>query len=85
MGSAIAKNDPSHIDKAEKHIFEGIKIAQGSELKPFLAMGQLCLGELYADNTKKEKAHENLKNAESMYQEMGMGLWLGITREIMDR
>jgi len=48
-------------------------------------MGHLCLGEIYADNGQKEKALENLKKAEAMYQEMKMGLWLGKTREILNR
>jgi hypothetical protein len=48
-------------------------------------MGRLCLGEIYADNGQKEKAIENLKKAESMYQEMKMGLWLGKTREVLQR
>ena len=48
-------------------------------------MGRLCLGAIYADNGQKEKALDNLKKAESMYQEMKMGLWLGKIREVLDR
>jgi hypothetical protein len=48
-------------------------------------MGHLCLGEIFADNGQKEKAMENLKKAEAMYEDMKMGLWLGKTREILDR
>ena len=54
-------------------------------MKPQLAFGHLCLGELYADSRQKEKALENLKKAESMYQEMGMELYLRKTKEILDR
>ena len=55
------------------------------ENNPALALGHLCLGEIYAENGQKEKALENLKKAESMYQEMKMGLWFGETREVLDR
>jgi hypothetical protein len=30
---------------------------------------------------QKEKALENLKKAETMFQEMGMDYWLAVTRE----
>ena len=85
LGLAIFKENPSNIDEAQDLILDAIKIAKEIESKPPLAMGYLCLGELYADNGQKEKALENLKIAESMYQEMKMGLWLGKTREIMNR
>jgi hypothetical protein len=62
-----------------------MKIAQDIESRPALAFGRLCLGEIYADTRQKEKAIENLKKAESMYLEMKMELWLGKTREVLDR
>jgi len=43
------------------------------------------MGELYTDRGKKEEALENLKNAEGMFQEMGMDYWLTKTQEILDR
>jgi hypothetical protein len=32
---------------------------------------------------RKEKALEELKKAEGMFQEMGMDFWLGRTREVL--
>ena len=85
LGSALAKENPAQRDIAEDYIFQAIKIAQDHDFKPPLARGYLRLGELYADSGNKEKALENLKKAEAMYQEMGMGLWLGKTLEVLER
>jgi tetratricopeptide (TPR) repeat protein len=81
----LAKENPAQRDIAEDYIFQGIKIATDHDFKPPLARGYLRLGELYADSGNKEKALENLKKAEAMYQEMGMGLWLGKTLEVLER
>jgi len=43
------------------------------------------LPELYADAGEKEKALDNLKKAETMCQEMDMGLYLDQTKEILAR
>jgi len=43
------------------------------------------LGELYEGTGQNEKALENLKKAEGMFQEMGMDYWLGKTHEVLGR
>jgi hypothetical protein len=53
-----------------------------SSPKPTYAQGHLFLGEVYAHSGQKEKALEHLKEAETMFQEMGMDYWLGVTREV---
>jgi tetratricopeptide (TPR) repeat protein len=85
IAKTLVKIDPSQFKQCEQTIFDSIKIAQEIESKPALAMGHLCLGEIYADNGEREKALENLKKAETMYQDMKMGLWIGKTKEILDR
>jgi hypothetical protein len=45
-------------------------------MKAFYAPGYFYLGELYANAGQKEKALENLKKAEAMFQEMGTDYWL---------
>jgi tetratricopeptide (TPR) repeat protein len=85
IGKTISRTAPSQFNQCEQTIFDAIKIAQKIESKPALAHGYLCLGEIYADHGQKEKALENLKKAESMYQEMKMGLWLLKTREVLER
>ena len=53
-------------------------------LKPAYAAGHLFLGELYAD-ARQKKALENLKKAEAILQEMGMGRWLARTKELLGK
>ena len=85
IGKTFSIISPAEFFQSEQIIFDAIKIAQDIESKPALAFGHLCLGEIYADDGQKEKALENLKKAETMYKEMGMGLWRGKTREVLDR
>jgi predicted ATPase len=47
------------------------------------ARGCLSLGEVYDKAGQKEKAMENLKKAETMFQEMGMNYWLATTRKVL--
>jgi hypothetical protein len=54
------------------------------KIKPWVSQGYLYLGELYADTGKREKALENLKKAEAMFQEMGMDYWLARTKKLLE-
>jgi hypothetical protein len=45
----------------------------------------MSLGEFYLDTGEKQKAMENLKEAEAMFQEMGMDYWLDRTRTLLER
>ena len=53
------------------------------KLKPFSAQGYLFLGELYGNRGQPDKALENLKKAEKMFQEMGMDYWLTQAQEVL--
>jgi hypothetical protein len=59
-------------------------MADELKAKPFYAQGHLFLGEIYAHAGQKEKALENLKKAERMYQEMGMDYWLDRTKKLLE-
>jgi tetratricopeptide (TPR) repeat protein len=85
LGRILGKTDPSQSDKAEECIVRGIKILDEMSINPWCSEGYLCLGELYADIGKKEKALENLKKAVGMFQGMGMDYWLARTKEVMRR
>jgi tetratricopeptide (TPR) repeat protein len=58
------------IEEAQQQIRHGISILEVCELKPFSTFGYLHLGEFLAKAGRKEEALENLKKAESLYQEM---------------
>jgi hypothetical protein len=55
------------------------------KLRPCFSQGYFFLGELYVDTGQREKALENLKKTERMFQEMGMDYWLAKTREILGK
>jgi tetratricopeptide (TPR) repeat protein len=82
LGRILGRMETTQIDKAEEYIFKGMKIADELKLKPAYAQGYLFLGELYGNAGQKEKATENLKKAETMFQEMGMDYWLGTARKV---
>ena len=84
LGRILGKADLSQTDKAEEYILQGIKILDELQLKPFCSEGYLYLGELYADTGQGDKALENLRKAEAMFQEMGMDHWLRRTQGVLD-
>jgi class 3 adenylate cyclase/tetratricopeptide (TPR) repeat protein len=83
LGRAAGKLEKTQVDVAEEYILRGMKLLEELEIKPYFSQGHLFLGELYADAGLKEKALENLKKAEAMFQEMGMDYWLGRTRTLL--
>jgi tetratricopeptide (TPR) repeat protein len=85
LGRILGKADNSQVGKGEEYILEGIKILEDLKLKPLSTGGYLFLGELYADIGQREKALENLKMAEGMFQEMGTDYWLAKTQETLGR
>jgi class 3 adenylate cyclase/tetratricopeptide (TPR) repeat protein len=84
LGAILGKTEPLQIDKAEGCLLKGIEICKELKTKAH-SLGYLHLGQLYLNVGEKEKAIENLKNAEGMFREMGMDYWLGKTREVLDR
>jgi hypothetical protein len=84
LGRTIGRMEGSQLQKAEECILAGIKVLNELKIKSTLSIGFLFLGELYADAGKKEKALENLKQAEGLFQEMGMIYWLDRTKKIFE-
>jgi class 3 adenylate cyclase/tetratricopeptide (TPR) repeat protein len=82
LGHILGRTARAQIHKAEEYILRGMKIHEELKIRPYYAQGHLFLGELYANAGQKEKAMENLKKAETMFQEMGMDYWLERTHEI---
>ena len=83
LGRITGRTETPQIHRAEEYILQGMKILDELKLKPDYASGYLFLGELYVNAGQKEKALENLKKAEAMFQEMGMDYWLGRTRKVL--
>jgi tetratricopeptide (TPR) repeat protein len=85
LGKILGKRDIRQGFKAEEYILKGIKILEDLKVKPFYSQGYLLLGELYADTGQRQKALENVKKAEEMFQEMGMDYWLDKTKRVLER
>jgi len=85
LGRILGGGNPPQMDKAEKSILAGIKIANEMGYKVYCSEGHFFLGELYANTGQREKALENLTKAEGMYQEMGLDYWVGKTQEVLGR
>ncbi len=85
LGRILGKTGPNQFERAEESILKGINILEELRLKPNFSQGYLYLGEFYTDIGQKEKAQENLKKAERMFQEMGMDYWLAKTDEVLKR
>ncbi len=83
LGHILGQTEPSQIVEAEEHILRGISMLAELQLKPQYARGYFYLGSLYGQAGQQEKALENLKKAETMFQEMDMDYWLGETRKIL--
>lgn len=83
LGKILGKKEHSQSDKAEEYIIRGINIIEELKVKTHVSRGYLYLGEHYADSGQTEKALENLKTAEKMFQEMGMDFWLTRTQEVL--
>jgi class 3 adenylate cyclase/tetratricopeptide (TPR) repeat protein len=85
LGVILGKTEFPEINKAEECILKGIEICKELKIKAHYSLGHLHLGELYLNAGEKEKAMENLKECEAMFQEMGMDYWLGKAQEILAR
>jgi tetratricopeptide (TPR) repeat protein len=85
LGRVFGKKEPQMVEKAEEYFSQGLAILQEQKLKPAYSQGRVFLGEFYLDAGQKEKALKNLKEAESLFQEMGMDYWLGRTREMLGK
>ena len=85
LGRILGKAGMSQNAKAEECILQGIKILDELKVKPNCSIGYFFLGELYANRGQSDKALENLKRAEGMFQEMGMDYWLDKIQEFLER
>jgi len=83
LGTILGKTVPLQMKKAEECILKAIEIHKELRIKASYSLGYLYLGQLYLNGGKKQKAIDNLKKAEGMFQEMGMESWLGKTRQVL--
>jgi tetratricopeptide (TPR) repeat protein len=85
LGRVLAKIDPGQIVVAEGQILQGISELEEQGLMSFLSIGNLWIGEVYAESGRKEEALKNLKKAENMFLEMGMNYWQAKAQEKLSK
>ncbi len=83
-GRILGKLETSH-EIGKRHTLLGVNICDEFKLKPILAQAHFYLGELDQNRDRSEQAAENLKKAEVMFRQMGMGYWLTKTREALGK
>ncbi len=86
LGCMLEEMTPAIIEEAQHQIRQGISILEGLKLKALSASGYLHFGEFLADASSKEEALENLRKAETLYQEMELtpeSYWLRRTQEAL--
>ena len=65
-----------HSEHAEGHYRRALALAEPRSMRPLMAHCHHGLGQLYCRAGKRQKAHEYLCTANTMYREMGMGFWV---------
>ena len=83
IGGLISKANLGNEKEAIERIDKGIEVLQQFEMRPFIAKGHLILGEHYLRTNNLEMAIENLKHAQTMFQEMGMDFWANRTKAVI--
>jgi class 3 adenylate cyclase/tetratricopeptide (TPR) repeat protein len=84
-GRVVGESNPSQITAAEEYIRRGMSMVEAMKIRPWSAQGHLFLGEIFELAGRREEAVENLRIAEQMGKEMGMGYWLTRTQEALAR
>jgi len=71
-------------EHAEGHYRQALALAEPRCMRPLIAHCHHGLGQLYCRAGKRQKAHEYLRTATTMYREMGMGFWLRMVEMEME-
>ena len=82
LGRLTGLADSHKKDDAFEYIQRGLKILNGLETKPDVAIAHLFLGELYWKQNMPDKASSYLNEAAEMFKVMGMDSWLVKTQAI---
>jgi tetratricopeptide (TPR) repeat protein len=76
LGSIPTRDEPVDVDAGEAHCRAALTLAMELGMRPLVAHCHHGLGKLYRRTDSRERAHEHLATATTMYREMGMTYWL---------
>jgi class 3 adenylate cyclase/tetratricopeptide (TPR) repeat protein len=85
LGRIFGETESTKNEKAKQYMQKGIKILRELKIRPWYSEGYLYLGELNAKLGNREDALNNLRKAESIYQEIGMEYHLFKAQEILSK
>ena len=76
LGAIASHRDAPELETAEQHYRQAFALAAELGMRPLVAHCHLGLGNLCRRAARRERAHEHLTTAATMYREMGMTYWL---------
>jgi tetratricopeptide (TPR) repeat protein len=76
LGDIATHPDRFDAERSEAHYRQALALAEPRGMRPLVAHCHLGLGKLYQRTGEREKAHEELTTATTMYREMDMRFWL---------
>jgi tetratricopeptide (TPR) repeat protein len=76
FGQIASSAEPLDAEAASGHYHESLSAAADLGMRPLVAHCHLGLGKLYRRTGKRERTHEHLTTATTMYREMDMRFWL---------
>jgi class 3 adenylate cyclase/tetratricopeptide (TPR) repeat protein len=76
LGDIATHPDRFDPESGGAHYREVLALAEPRGMRPLVAHCHFGLGKLYWRIGKRQRAHEHLATATTMYREMGMGFWL---------
>jgi len=83
IGKIQGSRAKAQYKEGEERILEGYDILKELSLRPAMAQGHFHLGELYGNSGENGKAVEELRRAETMFEEMAMDYWTAKAREAL--
>jgi tetratricopeptide (TPR) repeat protein len=76
LGDIATHPDRFDVESGEAHYRKALALAEPRGMRPLVAHCHLGLGKLSRRTGKRERAHEHLTTATTMYREMDMRFWL---------
>jgi class 3 adenylate cyclase/tetratricopeptide (TPR) repeat protein len=76
LGDIAACEDPPDVERAASHYRQALTLADELRMRPLIAHCHLGLGKLHRNTGSRDKAHDHLTSARTMYREIEMPFWL---------
>ncbi len=85
LGEVLARRDKSQYVWASDHVNHGLQKLGELGVRPFEACGWLSLAGIHADASLWKEAVSELRQAYSLFRQMGMNAWLQEAKRMLER